>query len=332
MTIRTTGVTRSRLELERRIALGAVAEAARVAMAVRADFDPQDAAAKADRSPVTVADLAAQTLISLALAEQLPADGVMGEEDSAPLVESPELAAAVLAAGVGVGAWQVRQAAHRRAEAADRARDELERLARNADALVELAGQCEAALRENDADRATAALGQIDRRLPEGGGEAMADRANRCRADLAVLRELDAVDTFRWTAVENKLPDQAAVADLEADAAVAALLRRLAPAAAGRALDAAEQAMLEDAIEQMAPEVALEALAACPECGASTAVAIDPYLTLQLAGGEIHDEVHVLARSYHWAEADILALPRERRKRYLRLIDRERGMVSHDAT
>ena len=104
-----------------------------------------------------------------------------------------------------------------------------------------------------------------------------------------------------------------------------ALLRRLAPATAGRELDPAEQATLEAAIEEMAPEVALEALAACPECGATTAVAIDPYLTLQLAGGEIHDEVHVLARSYHWAEADILALPRERRKRYLRLIDRERG-------
>lgn len=125
--------------------------------------------------------------------------------------------------------------------------------------------------------------------------------------------------------------DQAAVADLDGEAAVTALLRRLAPATAGRDLQVAEQQALEEAVEQIAPEVALEALARCPECGAENLVAIDPYLTLQLAGGEIYDDVHILARSYHWCEADILALPRDRRKRYLRLIDRERGMVSHDA-
>lgn len=125
--------------------------------------------------------------------------------------------------------------------------------------------------------------------------------------------------------------DQAAVADMEPEAAVAALLRRLAPATAERGLDAAEQAALEEAVEQMAPEVALEALARCPDCGAENLVAVDPYLTLQLGVSEIYDDVHVLARSYHWCEADILALPRDRRKRYLQLIDRERGMMSHDA-
>ena len=40
---------------------------------------------KADRSPVTVADLAAQALVSAMLADAFPDDGLMGEEDSAPL-------------------------------------------------------------------------------------------------------------------------------------------------------------------------------------------------------------------------------------------------------
>lgn len=86
----------SRLEKERRFAIEAVAAASRLTRAVRRDFDPAEAHAKADRSPVTVADLGAQALVSLALAETLPDDGLMGEEDSGPLAASPELASAVL--------------------------------------------------------------------------------------------------------------------------------------------------------------------------------------------------------------------------------------------
>ncbi|HET6573567.1 MAG TPA: hypothetical protein VFG68_08195 [Fimbriiglobus sp.] len=101
----------------------------------------------------------------------------------------------LLASGGAVAWWADRQATTRR-----------EQLARNTDALAELVGQCEVALRENDADRAAAALEQIDRRLPEGGGEAMTDQADRCRSDLALLRDLDAIDTFRWTPIESKPP------------------------------------------------------------------------------------------------------------------------------
>ena len=84
------------LEAERRFAIDAVVAASRLTRAVRRDFDPSQAAAKADTSPVTVADLGAQALVSLALAETIPGDGLMGEEDSGPLTASPELADAVL--------------------------------------------------------------------------------------------------------------------------------------------------------------------------------------------------------------------------------------------
>jgi 3'(2'), 5'-bisphosphate nucleotidase len=67
-----------------------------VARAVRVGSTHLDAAAKADRSPVTVADLASQALVRMALAEALPGDGLMGEEDSGPIRDDPALAAAVL--------------------------------------------------------------------------------------------------------------------------------------------------------------------------------------------------------------------------------------------
>jgi 3'(2'), 5'-bisphosphate nucleotidase len=88
--------TRARLEVERRFAIEAVRAASLLASAVRRRFDPTQAVAKADASPVTVADLGAQALVSLALADILPGDRLMGEEDAAPLRASEDLAAAVL--------------------------------------------------------------------------------------------------------------------------------------------------------------------------------------------------------------------------------------------
>jgi 3'(2'), 5'-bisphosphate nucleotidase len=70
---------------ERDVALDAVRSAARLARSVRATFTPDLAASKPDRSPVTVADLGAQVLVSLALAAAFPADPLVGEEDASPL-------------------------------------------------------------------------------------------------------------------------------------------------------------------------------------------------------------------------------------------------------
>jgi 3'(2'), 5'-bisphosphate nucleotidase len=87
----------SRLATERRFAIEAVVAASRLTTAVRDGFDPAaEAMAKADASPVTVADLGAQALVRMALAETLPDDGLMGEEDCGPLADSSELAEAVL--------------------------------------------------------------------------------------------------------------------------------------------------------------------------------------------------------------------------------------------
>ncbi len=91
-------MTRAHSSVERRVAVAAVRDASRACRAVREALRPEQAAAKPDRSPVTVADLASQAIISLALADALPDDAVMGEEDDKLLTapwDSP-IAVAVL--------------------------------------------------------------------------------------------------------------------------------------------------------------------------------------------------------------------------------------------
>ncbi len=63
----------------------AVSRACALCRAVQASMVPRDSLAKADRSPVTVADFAVQAVISHALAEAFPHDGLVGEEHSADL-------------------------------------------------------------------------------------------------------------------------------------------------------------------------------------------------------------------------------------------------------
>ena len=55
-----------------------------------------EALVKDDRSPVTIADLAAQTVVSRLLAEHFPGDPLMAEEDTSPLAESTFMTQRVL--------------------------------------------------------------------------------------------------------------------------------------------------------------------------------------------------------------------------------------------
>ncbi len=127
--------------------------------------------------------------------------------------------AVLVMGGVSVAWWQTDQDAARRDAAlrqqvADeqRATADAARLARNGEAVAGLLAQAEVALRAGDADRAAVVLDAALKRSAEGGAESDADRFKRLAEDLALARELDAVDQFRWTVVENKLPDPAEVA------------------------------------------------------------------------------------------------------------------------
>ena len=72
-------------ELE--FALDAVGKAMKVTTAVSRQLAHMEQT-KADRSPVTVADFAAQAVVAALLSERFPNDKFLGEESSAPLRES----------------------------------------------------------------------------------------------------------------------------------------------------------------------------------------------------------------------------------------------------
>ena len=84
-------------ELERKTAVEIVAEVCDLTRRVQdAIVSAGDALTKGDRSPVTLADLAAQVVVSLRLAQRFPDDPLLAEEDSAALAESPDMADRVL--------------------------------------------------------------------------------------------------------------------------------------------------------------------------------------------------------------------------------------------
>jgi hypothetical protein len=68
---------------------------------------------------------------------------------------------------------------------------------------------------------------------------------------------------------------------------------------------------------------------ACPGCGHAFAVLFDAatQLAAELSGvrNDIFRQVHTLASAYHWSEAEIMAMPRPRRRRYLHLLEEGNG-------
>ncbi len=114
------------------------------------------------------------------------------------------LTAAVVLLLVGGGAfawWQREQVQIVRA-----------RYGRNAEAVAALLEQCEEALHKGDTAKAAVTLEAAQKRADEGGADGLAERLAGLGEDLALLRDLDAIDQFRWTVVDNKLPDAAVVA------------------------------------------------------------------------------------------------------------------------
>jgi tetratricopeptide (TPR) repeat protein/serine/threonine protein kinase len=114
------------------------------------------------------------------------------------------LAAALVALLLGTGGfafWRNQQAQVGR-----------ERDARNAEAVAALLGQTEQALHAGDAAKAAVALDAATRRSTEGGAQEHAGRLRGLDADLALLRDLDKIDQFRWIWSENQFADPAVVA------------------------------------------------------------------------------------------------------------------------
>jgi hypothetical protein len=90
------------------------------------------------------------------------------------------------------------------------------------------------------------------------------------------------------------------------------------------ALDrAALRALLAERMAALDPQAETMVDVACPSCGAVTPALVDaaPLLFARMADGRrLMAEIDRIARAYHWSEAEILALPVDRRHAYLELI------------
>ncbi|WVF71260.1 3'(2'),5'-bisphosphate nucleotidase [Kwoniella sp. CBS 6097] len=81
----------TRLQKETEVAILSVLRACYLTKNVQDTLVNQDTLIKKDKSPVTVADLSAQSLISLHLQHHFPSDPIIGEEDTSELQANSEL-------------------------------------------------------------------------------------------------------------------------------------------------------------------------------------------------------------------------------------------------
>lgn len=88
---------------------------------------------------------------------------------------------------------------------------------------------------------------------------------------------------------------------------------------------------VETAMEALAPGLSDNVHGVCPECGATVTMYFDAQqFTLSELCNQamlIYEDVHVLAKHYHWSQAEILALPRSRRAHYTEMVHQERSLT-----
>ncbi len=124
--------------------------------------------------------------------------------------------------------------------------------------------------------------------------------------------------TLARTAVRFRIPTLDDIAAAEADVAPArALTERCVEAPE---LSRAVARRLDRALSALAPRLDGALGGVCPLCGHAVTMRFDPtpYTLAELrhAFSGLYADVHAIASDYGWSEADILALPRSRRRRY----------------
>ena len=90
-------------------------------------------------------------------------------------------------------------------------------------------------------------------------------------------------------------------------------------------LGAKELNEIEAQLEAGSPAIADEIQSRCPYCGKDVVLELD-FIDYVFEGGSILEEIHQIALQYHWSEPAIAALPRKRRRRYLKMIQAARGV------
>ena len=78
---------------------------------------------------------------------------------------------------------------------------------------------------------------------------------------------------------------------------------------------------IESAMEALAPPLSDDVIGECPNCQQTVTLHFDvPSFVLhehRVQASSIYEDVHLLARHYHWSEDQILALPARRRQAYV---------------
>ena len=98
------------------------------------------------------------------------------------------------------------------------------------------------------------------------------------------------------------------------------------------ACDRPQRRRIERLMGEMAPELSRQIAAACPDCGAMVEVTLSvPRVViaeLKRESARIYDEIDLIASTYHWQEAEILALPQPRRRFYAERIRRAQARAA----
>jgi hypothetical protein len=122
----------------------------------------------------------------------------------------------------------------------------------------------------------------------------------------------------------------ARVAVRDEDAGIRVLYRRCLASPADDELGDSDLDSMDPVSEAMArldPQACIVLSAKCGACGGSFEVPFDAadylYREIWQQRDTLFWDVHTMALRYHWSEADILALPRHRRLRYLDLLAQE---------
>jgi hypothetical protein len=120
--------------------------------------------------------------------------------------------------------------------------------------------------------------------------------------------------------------DELAIASLNSAEAPRALLQRcLLEGDATTDVDGVSEAM-----EAVGPLLDVEMATTCAECGESQSVRFDlqHYFLSEIVAERAQRarEVHQIAMAYRWSLAEILSLPRARRRLHVALIEREQGL------
>lgn len=87
-------------------------------------------------------------------------------------------------------------------------------------------------------------------------------------------------------------------------------------------------ARIDQALDEIAPDVGSQVETACPECAGRQLVDINIAETPEVSLAGLYRDIHTLAQSYGWTESEILSLPSQRRKIYIRLVDQTRGIYA----